>query len=144
MKPSLSAGLTHVLDYRVPDDKTVPHVFPESDLFRAMPRVFATAYMVGLIEWTCVEALRSHLDDGEQSVGTHIDVSHTAATPPGLTVRVEVRVESVEGRRIRFRVEARDDIEPIGAGTHERFVIDRGRFDAKVAAKAGPSGSRPA
>jgi fluoroacetyl-CoA thioesterase len=147
MKTSLVAGLTHALDYRVTDVKTVPHVYPESDLFVSMPAVFATAYMVGLIEWACMEAIRAHLEPGEQTVGTDIRVSHTAATPPGLTVRIDVEVERVEGRRISFRVKAHDGVEPIGEGTHERFVIDPARFARKVADKAArgqdrvPSGS---
>jgi fluoroacetyl-CoA thioesterase len=144
MKLSLAAGLTHTFSYRVADEKTVPHVYPESDLFRSMPSVFATAYMVGLIEWACMEAMRPHLDAGEQSVGTAIQVSHTAATPPGLTVRIEVTLEHVDGRRLSFRVVAHDDLEPIGEGTHERFVIDRERFDRKLAEKAGRAGSLPA
>lgn len=93
--------------------------------------------MVGLIEWACMEAMRPHLDAGEQSVGTDIRIAHTGATPPGLTVRVEVAVERVEGRRLSFRVTAHDGIESIGGGTHERFVIDRERFD-----RAGRQGLR--
>ena len=136
MKATLVPGLTHELRYRVPEGKTVPHVYPESDLFRAMPAVFATAYMVGLVEWACMEAMRPHLDDGEQSVGTDVRVSHTGATPPGLTVRVRVKVEKVEGRRISFSVAADDGVEPIGEGMHERHVIDPERFGKKVAQKA--------
>jgi fluoroacetyl-CoA thioesterase len=101
-----------------------------------MPEVFATAYMVGLIEWACLEAMRPHLDPGEQSVGTDIRVSHTAATPPGFNVRVEVVVEKVEGRKISFRVAVQDGIDSISSGTHERFVIDRKRFLEKVEKKA--------
>jgi len=136
MKASLCAGLRHELSYRVPVGKTVPHVYPESALFRAMPEVFATAYMVGLIEWACLEAMEPHLDPGEKSVGTDIRVSHSAATPPGFEVRVEVVVEKVEGRRIFFRVDVHDGIDPISSGTHERFVIDTRRFLEKVERKA--------
>ena len=136
MKTTLCPGLSSEFSYRVPEDKTVPHVYPESDLFRAMPRVFATAYMVGLVEWACMEAMRPHLDPGEQSVGIDVRLSHTAATPPGLTVTVHVNVDKVEGRRIRFSVKARDGVEPIGEGTHDRFVIDPARFVAKVKEKA--------
>jgi fluoroacetyl-CoA thioesterase len=135
MKPTLRAGLTSTFSYRVPATKTVPHVYPESDLFRPMPPVFATAFMVGLLEWACMEAIRDHLDPGEQSVGTAIRTTHTAATPPGLTVTVDVRVEEVEGRRIAFSVKARDDVEAIGEGTHARYVIDPGRFLAKLREK---------
>jgi fluoroacetyl-CoA thioesterase len=141
MKSSLRAGLLHQLTYRVPVDKTVPHVFPDSDLFRTMPQVLATSYLVGLIEWACMEVLKPHLEDGEQSVGTGIQITHAAATPPGLGIQVDVSVESVDGRRIRFHVKARDEIEPIGEGTHERFIIDRARFMRRVAEKASPLSS---
>jgi len=136
VKTTLCAGLSSEFSYRVPEDKTVPHVYPESDLFRAMPRVFATAYMVGLVEWACMEAMRQHLDPGEQSVGVDVRLSHSAATPPGLTITVQVLVDKVEGRRIRFSVKAHDGVEPIGEGTHDRVVIDPARFVAKVKQKA--------
>ena len=136
MKTSLAPGLTFTFRYRVPEDKTVPFVYPESPLFREMPKVFATAYLVGLLEWACIEAIRPHLDDGEQSVGTGIWVTHTAATPPGFTVTVEVRLLEVEGRRLAFEVKAHDGADPIGEGKHERFVIDRERFVRKVQDKA--------
>ncbi len=136
MKESLRPGITHELRFRIPESKTVPHVYPESELFRAMPPVFATAFMVGLIEWACMEAMQPHLDPGDQSVGTDVRVSHTAATPPGLTVTVKVRVEKVEGRRIAFSVSAHDGVDPISEGTHERFVVDGQRFRRKVEEKA--------
>src|SRR5690349_15580245 len=135
MKPSLCAGLTHEFSHLITSDKTVPHVYPESDLFRAMPKVFATAYLVGLMEWACMEAMRAHLDPDEQSVGVDIRISHGAATPPGFSVKVSVRVERVEGRRISFHVEARDGIDLIGEGTHERVVIQPQRFLAKLEQK---------
>ena len=136
MKPSLSQGLTFELSYLVPELKTVPHVFPESRLFSAMPHVFATAYLVGLFEWACMEAIDPHLEPGEQSVGVDIRVSHTAATPPGFVVKVRVQVEAVDGRRLSFRVSAHDGVESIGEGTHQRVVILPERFLQKVAQKA--------
>jgi fluoroacetyl-CoA thioesterase len=136
MKPSLAPGLTFTFRYRVPEDKTVPFVYPESPLFREMPKVFATAYLVGLLEWACLEAMKPHLDAGEQSVGTGIWVTHTAATPPGLTVTVELRLLEVDGRRLTFAVSAHDGVDPIGEGKHERFVVDRERFARKVQEKA--------
>jgi fluoroacetyl-CoA thioesterase len=143
MKPSLAPGLEFTFRYTVPEHRTVPHVYPESDLFRPMPAVFATAYLVGLFEWACLEALREHLEPGEATVGTDIRITHSAATPPGLTVAVDVRVERVEGRRIAFRVSAHDGVDPIGEGTHERFVIDPVRFAAKARAKAAAAGRPP-
>lgn len=136
MKSSLAPGLAFTFRYRVPEDKTVPHVYPESPMFQGMPRVFATAYMVGLLEWTCMQAMQPHLDGGEQSVGTGIWVTHTAATPPGLTVTVEVKLLEVEGRRLVFSVKAHDGVDPICDGKHERFVVDGERFARKVKEKA--------
>ena len=119
-------------------EKTVPHLYPESDMFREMPEVLATGFMVGLMEWACIELLRPHLDwPREQSLGTHVDFSHLAATPPGFTVTVDVRLESVEGRTLTFSVVAHDGVDKISEGRHQRVVIDAQRFHAKVAAKAG-------
>jgi fluoroacetyl-CoA thioesterase len=135
MKPSLAAGLTFTFRYTVPETKTVPHVFPESERFREMPPVFATAYMVGLLEWACMEAMQPHLDPGEQSVGTGIWVTHSAATPPGLTITIDLTLTAVDGKRLTFAVRAHDGVDSIGEGRHERFVIDRERFVRKVDAK---------
>ncbi len=101
-----------------------------------MPNVFATGYMIGLIEWTCIQALNPHLDwPEEQTVGTHIDVSHIAATPPGLEVTVKIRLVEVDGRRLIFEVEAHDGIDLITRGRHERFVINKEKFDRKMNTK---------
>jgi len=140
MRSTLVPGLAITHRYTVPEEKTVPRVYPESALFRAMPQVFATAYMVGLLEWACMEAIQPHLDDGEQTVGTGLWVTHTAATPPGLTVAVEAQVIKVEGRRLTFQVRLHDGVEAIGEGTHERFVIDGARFSRKAAEKAAARG----
>lgn len=136
MKSSLAPGLTFTFRYEVPEDKTVPHVYPESPLFREMPAVFATAYLVGLLEWACIEAIRPHLDAGEQSVGTGIWVTHSAATPPGFTVAVDLSLLKVEGRKLTFQLRAHDGVDAICEGTHERFVVDRERFGRKVQEKA--------
>ena len=101
-----------------------------------MPNVFATGYMIGLIEWTCIQALNPHLGwPEEQTVGTHIDVSHIAATPPGLEVTVKIRLVEVDGRRLIFEVEAHDGIDLITRGRHERFVINKEKFDRKMNTK---------
>ncbi len=101
-----------------------------------MPAVFATGFMVGLIEWACMRAIAPCLDaPAEQSVGTDVRLSHTAATPPGLTVTVEARLERVDGRKLAFSVVARDGLDEICRGTHERFVIDTARFEAKAREK---------
>jgi fluoroacetyl-CoA thioesterase len=136
MKTSLTPGLAFTFHYLVPEAKTVPHVYPESQRFQEMPHVFATAYMVGLVEWACMEAMQPHLDAGEKSVGTGIWMTHTAATPPGLTVKVEISLIEVQGRRLKFSVKAHDGVDPIGEGTHERVVVDPARFMKKVEEKA--------
>jgi len=136
MKNTLQPGLTYRFAYQVPDSKTVPYLYPESAMFQQMPEVLATGFMVGLMEWACIEAMRSHLDwPAEQSLGVHVNVSHLAATPPGLTVTVDVKLERIEGRRLTFSISAHDGVDKIAEGTHERFVIDRERFDARVADK---------
>jgi len=137
MKDTLKPGLTHQFRYPVPPTRTVPHLYPESDSFQQMPEVLATGYLVGLLEWACIETIRPHLDwPREQSLGTLVNFTHLAATPPGLTVTVEVKLDKVEGRKLTFSLSAHDGVDRISEGTHERFVIDAARFNAKVADKA--------
>jgi len=135
MKSSLQAGLEFCHRYRIPEDKTVPYVFAESELFQGMPPVFATAFMVGLMEWACMEALRDHMEEGEISLGTHICVSHVAATPPGMMVEVRVKCLEVDGPKTRWSVVANDETDKIGEGTHDRFTINGEKFDKIVTAK---------
>ena len=136
MKDTLKPGLTFQFRYKVPKDKTVPCLLPESPEFQLMPEVLATGFMVGLIEWTCIQAVNPHIDwPKEQTVGTGINVTHIAATPPGLTVTVKVKLERFDGRRLTFSVAADDGIDNISEGIHERFVIDVEKFDAKVSKK---------
>lgn len=143
MKDTLQPGLTFQFRFTVPPTKTVPHLYPESEMFQEMPQVLATGYMVGLMEWACIEALRPHLDwPHEQSLGTHVNFSHVAATPPGFTITVEVRLDRIEGRRLFFSLSARDDVEKISEGTHERVVIDAARFNAKMLQKKAQAGTR--
>jgi len=137
MKPTLQPGVRYLHRYLVPDNKTVPYVFEESEQFRAMPPIFATAFMVGLMEWACMEALAPHLDKGEGSLGIHINVSHSAPTPPGMEVSVEVTCAEVAGQRSVWEIVARDEVEEIGRGTHERYTVDLERFARKAAAKKG-------
>ena len=137
MKETLKPGLEHELRFVVPPSKTVPALYPESPDFQSMPPVFAPGFLVGVLEWACLLAVKPHLDwPREQTVGTHVDVSHSAATPPGLVVTARARLVGVVGRRLRFEVDADDGIDLIARGTHERAVIVRERFDAKVAEKA--------
>lgn len=136
MKPTLKPGDTHVHAFTVTDAKTVPRLYPESAEFSAMPGVFATGFMVGLMEWACIDALRPHLEAGEGSLGVGIAVSHVAATPPGMRVTVTATCVSVEDRRIRWHVRAEDEVDLIGEGTHDRAVVVWDRFNARIAAKA--------
>ena len=136
MKTTLRPGLTHRFNYTVPENKTVPFTYPEAPEIASMPKVFATGFMIVLMEWVCTQLLAPHLDPGEGSVGVHVDVSHLAATPAGMTVTVDVEVVAVTGGRVTFKVRAHDDVELIGEGRHERFVVAWDKFNDRVAAKA--------
>lgn len=141
MKETLQPGIRYQHRFRVPGSKTVPALYPEAEEFVAMPQVFATGFMVGLLEWACIRAINPHLDwPREQTVGIHVDVSHEAATPPGLEVVVEVELTAVEGKKLVFAVQAHDGIDRIARGRHERFVIEREKFDARLAKKAAAAG----
>lgn len=141
MKDTLKPGLTHQFKFKVPPSKTVPQLYPEAEAFQQMPQVLATGYLVGLLEWACIEALQPYLDwPREQSLGTHINVSHLAATPPWMTVTVDVRLEKIEGRKLTFSVSAHDGVDKITEGTHERFVIDAAKFGARVSEKSRAAG----
>ena len=134
---TLQPGLEHRFTYRVPDDKTVPHLFAEASELAAMPAVFATGYMVGLIEWTCVQLLAPHLDGpNEQTVGIHLDLSHEAATPAGFDVTVTAVLAAVDGRRLTFEITAHDGVDTISRGVHQRFIIDAAKFNERVGSKA--------
>ena len=133
---TLVPGLRHTLAITVDDTLIVPAVFPAWPSFGAMPPVFATAFMIGLMELACVEALQAHLGPEQLTVGTHVDVSHCAATPAGMTVTAEVTLEAVDGRKLWFHVAARDQTDLIGEGRHQRAIIERARFMTSVARKA--------
>lgn len=135
MKNTLRPGIEYTLKYRVPREKTVPFVYPESDLFCGMPEVFATAFMVGFMEWACMEALRPYLDEDERTLGTMINVTHQAATPPGMEITARVTCTEVDGKRTVWEIEARDEVDLIGRGTHERVTVNNEKFCARVAAK---------
>jgi fluoroacetyl-CoA thioesterase len=136
MKDSLKPGLTFAFQFKVPKSKTVPHLYPESPEFQVMPEVLATGFMVGLFEWACIQAINPHIDwPDEQTVGIQVNLSHLAATPPGLTVTVKGKLEEVEGRKLSFSIVADDGIDKISEGTHDRFVINAAKFNAKMAAK---------
>ncbi len=111
----------------------------------AMPEVLATGFLVGLLEWACIQLVNPHLDwPTEQTLGTHVDVSHDAATPPGLAVTVTARLTAVEGRRLSFAVEAHDGIDLISHGTQRAHrdqpgpVRRQGPSEARTVSVADP------
>ena len=98
--------------------------------------VFATPMLVALVEQTCYESVLPYLDEGQGTVGTLVNVAHTAATPIGMRVWCESELVEVDRRRLVFKVKAFDECGPIGEGTHERFIIDTAKFFEKVKAKS--------
>ena len=136
MKPGLKKGSTSSFRHRIGAEHTVPALYPESRLFQNVPGVFATGYMVGLMEWACLEHIAPFYEDGEGSLGTHVDVSHVAATPPGLTVTVETEVTAIDGRFIWFNVRAHDGVDMIGQGRHQRAMVAWDKFTPRAMAKA--------
>ncbi len=137
MKNSLKPGLTFEFQYKIPEDKTVPYLFPDIPEGQVMPKVFASGFMVGLFEFACIRAVNPHLDwPEEQTVGIGFNLNHSAATPPGFTVTVKGKLEKLEGKKLTFSIEADDGVDKISKGTHERFVVNAEKFNAAVVAKA--------
>ena len=122
-------GLSGTAEIVVTDERTAPFVGS------GRIAVLATPVMINVIEAAALNAVEHLLPAGHQSLGTHLDVSHVAATPVGLRVTAVAEVLGVEGRTITFRVEARDDVETIGGGTHQRVVVSVARFDERVQRK---------
>jgi fluoroacetyl-CoA thioesterase len=100
-----------------------------------LPQVFATPMMIMAMENAALNAIRGYLYAGESAVGTAVDVRHLAATPVGHDVTAEAEVTGVDGRRVAFKVSARDETEEIGRGSHERMVVDMRRLDQRLSAK---------
>jgi fluoroacetyl-CoA thioesterase len=124
----LEPGLTHTFRFTVTEEQTVPNLFPGSEVFGKMPAVLATGYFVGLCEWACMEAMAPFQAEGDGSVGTMINVTHTAPTLPGMEVTIQVICLTVDGKRTLWEIEARDEKDPIGRGKHERFSVKWDRF----------------
>jgi fluoroacetyl-CoA thioesterase len=144
VRSTLRPGLSASLVYPVPIERTVPHLLPESPEFAALPGVLATGYLVGLVEWACLRALDGHLENGEQTLGVHVDLSHEAPTPPGDVLTVVVELTAVEGRQLTFAVRVADETTVVCRGTHRRAVIVRERFERRLATRAAPATERPA
>lgn len=134
----MEPGQVFEFKFKVPENRTVPHLLPESPEFGQMPEVLATGFMVGLVEWACILSVNPYIDwPREQTVGIGVNLNHLAATPPGLTVTIRVRLEKVEGKKLTYFVEAGDGVDRICSGSHERFIIDAAKFNARARAKAG-------
>ena len=136
MKATLEVGAKAEFSFRIPATKTVPYLYPEAHEFQLMPTVFATGFMVGLMEWTCLKIVDPHLDEGEGSLGVRIDVTHLAATVPGQTVTVDAECTKIDGRRLYFHVKAHDGIDLISEGEHERMIVNWEKFIGRVNDKA--------
>ena len=129
MKPTLQAGVTTTAKIEIDRDRTI-------DFMGEKARVYATPMLVRDIEVTCREFLLEHLDAGEDSVGTRVEIDHLAATLLGMEVEVSVSLAEVKGRLVTFAVEAHDGVDVICRGRHMRFVVDVKQTEARLAAKA--------
>ena len=135
MKGSLRPGASRTNRIVVDSDRTISFMGDEG-------RVYATPWFVRDIEHTCRGLILEHADPGEDSVGIEVAIKHTAATPPGMAVEITATVSAVEGRRVAFDVTAKDEIEPIGGGTHARFVVDVAKTLERVKAKVAKHRAR--
>ena len=133
MKATLTVGLSLTRSIRIERDRTIFFMGEQA-------RVYATPDMVNDIEWACRDLILEHCDAGEDSVGTHVAVSHLAATPLGMTVKITVTVVAIAGRSVTCEATVHDGIEDVGRGRHTRFVVDVARTEARIADKAKRAG----
>jgi len=139
MRAEIQLGHCFEWRYTIPGRATVPELYHDTPFCRDMPDVLATGYLVGMMELACLHGLMPFMDwPREQSLGTMVNFRHLAPTPPGMTLTIRGEVLAVEGQRVRFRVEAWDELEKVCEGEHERCLIDPVRFAARVARK-GPT-----
>ena len=139
-RDDLTPGLKHSATIRVTEALAVPASGQLLGCTQEMPTVFATAQMIAFVEWTCVAALAPYLPPHQRTVGTRIEMTHSAATPIGVDVTAEIELVEIDGRRLHFKVGCRDEAEPIGEGFHERMVVDHDRFMARLARKRPAAG----
>lgn len=125
----ITTGIKGRLECTVTDELTAAHIGS------GLVKVFATPMMIALIEQTCYESVLPYLEEGQGTVGTLVNVTHSAATPVGMRVWCESQLVEVDRRRLVFDVKAYDQCGLIGEGRHERFVIDSAKFQAKIDAK---------
>ena len=133
MKTTLTAGISAKRKFGVDRERTI-------DFMGEKARVYATPMLVRDLEVTCREFLLEHLDAGEDSVGTRVEIDHLAATLHGMVVEVSVSVAEVKGRLVTFAVEAHDGVDTICRGRHMSFVVDVKQTEARLAAKAQKAG----
>jgi fluoroacetyl-CoA thioesterase len=133
MKSSLKAGLTARREVLVDQERCIGFMGKEG-------AVYATPRMVSDVEYTCRDWLLQHLDEGEDSVGTHVSIDHLAATPMGLKVVVEIRVAEIDRRKVTFEFTVHDPLEQAGRGTHVRFVVETAKTRERLAAKRAKAG----
>jgi fluoroacetyl-CoA thioesterase len=133
MKASLQAGASISREYTVDRERTIGFMGEGA-------RVYATPMLVRDIEMTCRELLLEHLDEGEDSVGTRVEIDHLAATLLGMKVRIDAKVTAVDGRAVTFEVSATDGVDTICRCRHGRFVVDVKTTEARLAAKARKAG----
>ncbi len=129
MKESLRPGMSKTARITIDKDRTIGFMGEEG-------RVYGTPFMVMDIEQTCRKLILEHADEGEESVGTEVNIKHLAATPLGMTAEITVTVTAVEGRRVAFEVSGKDDFDQICTGTHGRFVVDKAKQFERLKAKA--------
>jgi len=125
LKPEFTAGLSAELEEQTTEEQGVRH------LGTGVRSVYSTPAMIAMMERTSIHLVRPYLEEGEGSVGTRVNISHIAATPIGMKVRVRSTVKEINGRRITFAVEAYNEKEKIGEGTHERAIINIKKFSEK-------------
>ena len=133
MKASLAPGVTSTATITVDRDRTIGFMGEAA-------RVYATPMLVRDFEVTCRELLLQHLDPGEDSVGTRVEIDHLAATLLGMTVEITVKVYEVAGRAVSFEVSARDGFDLVCRGRHHRFVVDLAKTAERLAAKRAKAG----
>lgn len=130
---NLTPGLRGQVSLVVTDAMTAPR------LGSGEIEVYATPMMIAAMEAAAVDCIERRLPEGHASLGTHLDVTHSAASPVGAQITATAEIVTIDGRTVTFKVEARDEHGVIGSGSHTRVVVDAGRFRAKVAQKARPA-----
>ena len=133
MKPSLKPGVETAKSILVDEARCIGFMGKEG-------MVYATPRMVSDVEYACRDFLLAHLDPGEDSVGAHVSIDHLAATPLGLTVKIEARIAELDRRKVTFEFSVHDPVEQVGRGRHVRFVVETAKTRERLAAKRAKAG----